>query len=321
MSTDQTKRLERLEKLSWLADVPLFIDETQVARFHDAVVRPEYQLTKILENVSEEKLSELQGSLGVDTKGKFSLPAYLQLLGLKADAEVGAKAGGELKRSSGSKQSEARELATIVSPERQLEDLTAYYLLHHRDRIIFDDGPFAGESVPEKKWFHESAGVTNKVPRALAFLDLPEGVRLIPTAAEFANGKIVLLYKTLHQRLTDESGGPKEKYPDDLTKDSPTLLKERKEYWSSFNNRFDPRKAMVVVEEAASENGRLNWIDFRLPLSLEGDTLHLHICPEGRYSAGTFGYNFVTRGFKHGLRLVGTLKSEPDMNVLAVYEK
>jgi hypothetical protein len=144
---------------------------------------------------------------------------------------------------------------------------------------------------------------------------------LIPTAAEFASGKIVLLYKVLHQRLTGETGGPKERYPDDLKNDRPTLLKERREYWSSFDKYFDPREAMVVVEDAASENGRLIWIDFRLPLSDAGDTLHLHICPEGKYSGGVFGYNFVTRGFKHGLRLVGTLKSEPDMNVLAVYEK
>ena len=40
-----------------------------------------------------------------------------------------------------------------------------------------------------------------------------------------------------------------------------------------------------------------------------------------RFSLGYFAYNFIKRGFKHGLRLVGTLKSEPDMNVLAIYEK
>jgi hypothetical protein len=35
-----------------------------------------------------------KGSLEVDAKGKFSLPAYLQNLGLKVDAELGGKAGG-----------------------------------------------------------------------------------------------------------------------------------------------------------------------------------------------------------------------------------
>jgi len=209
----------------------------------------------------------------------------------------------------------------ILSSERQLEDLAIYYLLHHRDRIIFDDGPLDGSLAEGKQWFDYDAGITERVPRALAFLDLPRGIKLIPTAAEFTNGKVVLLYNLLHQRLTTETGGPKERYPNDPTKDEKILRAERREYWASFDNRFDARKAMAVIEEAASENLRVSWIDFRLPLSDQGDTLHLHICPGGRYDAGVFGYNFVTRGFKHGLRLVGTLKSEPDMNVLAIYEK
>jgi hypothetical protein len=32
--------------LSWLADVPLFIDEDQVARFYDAIVHPRVVVTK-----------------------------------------------------------------------------------------------------------------------------------------------------------------------------------------------------------------------------------------------------------------------------------
>jgi hypothetical protein len=46
-----------------------------------------------------------------------------------------------------------------------------------------------------------------------------------------------------------------------------------------------------------------------------------HVCPAGKYDTGVFAYNFIKRGYKHGLRLIGTLKSEPDMNVLAIYEK
>jgi hypothetical protein len=49
--------------------------------------------------------------------------------------------------------------------------------------------------------------------------------------------------------------------------------------------------------------------------------MHLHIAARGRYETGAFGYNFITRGFKHGLRIVGTLKSEPDLNVLAIFER
>lgn len=318
---DAKQRLARLNKLSWLADVPLFIDETQVGRFHDAVLRPDYQLTKVLQNASSEKLKELKGSLGLDGKGKVSLPAYLQVFGLNADVEATGKAEGGLTRSSKYGESEGREYVTIISAERQLEDLTTYYLLHHKNRIIFDDGPLEGVLTAGTEWFHYDSGIVRAVPRAIGFLDLPEGIKLIPTAAEFTNGKISILYKTLHQRLTGETGGPKEQYPSDLKDGLPALRKARKDYWTSFDRYFDERKAMIVIEEAASENGRINWIDFRLPLSSEGDTLHLHICPQGKYDAGVFGYNFVTRGFKHGLRLVGTLKSEPDMNVLSVYEK
>jgi hypothetical protein len=78
---------------------------------------------------------------------------------------------------------------------------------------------------------------------------------------------------------------------------------------------------MLAVEAAATQHGRIHWIDYRLPLTQDGDTLHLHICPAGKYDTGVFAYNFIKRGFKHGARLVGTLKSEPDMNVLAIYEK
>ena len=78
---------------------------------------------------------------------------------------------------------------------------------------------------------------------------------------------------------------------------------------------------MVAVEESSTKNGRIRWIDYRLPVTQDGDTLHLHVCPGAKYDTGVFAYNLIKRGSKHGLRLIGTLKSEPDMNVLAIYEK
>ena len=56
-------------------------------------------------------------------------------------------------------------------------------------------------------------------------------------------------------------------------------------------------------------------------VSGEGDTLHLHFAPGEQYATGDFGYYLIARGYKHGLRVVGTIKAEPDMNVLAIYEK
>jgi hypothetical protein len=52
-----------------------------------------------------------------------------------------------------------------------------------------------------------------------------------------------------------------------------------------------------------------------------GDTLHLQVCPSGKFDTGTFAYNSIKRAYKHALQLVGTLKSDPDMDVLAIYDK
>ena len=78
---------------------------------------------------------------------------------------------------------------------------------------------------------------------------------------------------------------------------------------------------MSEIEKSGTKNGKIRWIDYRLPLNDEGDSLHLHVHPFEKYDTGDLAYNFVKRGFKHGIRIVGTLKSEPDMNVLAIYEK
>jgi hypothetical protein len=96
------------------------------------------------------------------------------------------------------------------------------------------------------------------------------------------------------------------------------------EYWGSFGNYFSAhgsREAMGTIEDAASKHGRISWIDFRILLSPEGESLHVHVTPEGGMTAGTFGYNFVRRSYSHGTRIVGTVKSGPDLNVLAIYER
>lgn len=76
---------------------------------------------------------------------------------------------------------------------------------------------------------------------------------------------------------------------------------------------------MQVLEQSC-EIGRIGWIDFRILFNDKGDTAHLHIVPAGAYYAGTFGYNFVHRAYRYGCRIVGSLKSGNDVNVLAIYE-
>jgi hypothetical protein len=151
--------------------------------------------------------------------------------------------------------------------------------------------------------------------------------RLIPTAAEFVSGPIVPLYqelKTKHEAT--RAKGPSEEAPPDYPepkkgRSADDLRALRAGYWRWFADNFSATRAMVTVESAATEHGRISWIDYRLPLTNEGDTLHLHVCPRGKYDTGVLAYNLIKRGFKHGIRLVGTLKAEPDMNVLAIYEK
>src|SRR5262249_7857362 len=112
-----------------------------------------------------------------------------------------------------------------------------------------------------------------------------------------------------------------DKYPEPEASESAEKLRDRRRvYWSVFREHFSATKAMIAVEQAAGA-GRIRWIDYRLPITDRGDTLHLHCCPGGHYDTGVFAYNLIKRGFKHGLRLVGTLKSEPDLNVLAIYDR
>jgi hypothetical protein len=66
--------------------------------------------------------------------------------------------------------------------------------------------------------------------------------------------------------------------------------------------------------------GRPRWIDYRMTLDT-GETLHLHLVARGDYDTGIFAYNLIRRGQRYGLRIVGSLKSQPALNVLAIYDK
>ena len=47
-----------------------------------------------------------------------------------------------------------------------------------------------------------------------------------------------------------------------------------------------------------------------------GEVLHLHVVAHGDYDT-----NLIRRGERYGLRIVGSLKSQPALSVLAIYEK
>lgn len=303
--------------LAWLADAPLFLDGRQIERFYDAVVRPTHVEGATSITISESDEGTVTTKVSGEGKLGFGGGLFQTLFGGSAEA----KAGGEAGRADKEATAEGRQTQwlPIHTPSRQLEQLLFTYRRYRPDRLL-DLAPGHTEPLFDP-------AVAAELPRALVVLNLPglaeadarklPATKFVPTAAEFDKG-IVPLYAKLRR----ENGEDPPRYPDFTPSKSKKDLRElRRDYWRWFDEHFNPSRAMRVVEEAAAEHGRLRWIDFRLPLTADGDTLHLHVCPAGEFDTGVFAYNFIKRGHKHGLRLVGTLKSEPDLNVLAVYEK
>jgi hypothetical protein len=303
-----------LKRLWWLADSPLFIDEQLVTGFYDAVVRPEFELQgKTIGEISERTRSLL---LGGTAEASLGLPSFLSVLGPKA------KVTGKLERNAiqSKKGSEEFEWKTVSTPGRKLEDLVAVYVGEQRfqDRLLFLECPkseintLAGANLD----FATFSEANNSFPRSLVFLEVKPGAIIIPTMCEFSGGGLEPLYEGLIKQLwSSDSGAPS--YP---SESSAAASEERRKYWNAISERYDSRKAMEVLENAMKDGRKLDWIDFRLRLNQEGQTLHLHVCPKGRYSAGTFGYNFIRRGNRRGVRIVGALKKGPDLNVLAIFE-
>ncbi|MDY3551366.1 hypothetical protein R5W24_000442 [Gemmata sp. JC717] len=304
-------------QLLWLADAPLFIDSEQVSRFHDAVVAPQAKEGATSVQQAKGKKQSTTGKATSQAKGTVGSAGFLSWF-LRADAEVqaGGEIGGTLEWNQGDQVS--TQWTPIDSAQRLLEQLITTYLSLVPERLLFCEPQNFNQLL--------TPAVARELPRALVLLDLPGqadaekigslGTILIPTAVEFVTGQVV----TLFDKLKFSAGNPPD-YPD-KQESAVALLAKRAEYWRWFQSNFSARVAMKLVEdEVSSAKSRIQWIDYRLPLTPEGHSLHLHLSPSGKYDTGTFAYNFIKRGYKHGLRIIGTLKSEPDINVLAVYEK
>ncbi|MEZ9540147.1 hypothetical protein AB4160_18415, partial [Shewanella sp. 10N.286.51.B8] len=184
--------------------------------------------------------------------------------------------------------------------------------------LLIEDFNLETGTAPE--WYPEFSKRVPS-PKPLCFFELPAKTCLIPTAAEFDDGTVAPLFIDLREALTTDDGRPSNKYPEiqDVTNEE-ELLQKRKEYWDSYSKYYCATKAMQCIEAAAKKHGKIKWIDFRLPVAASGETLHLHIVANEEYHTGTFAYNFVKRFYKHGGKVVGMLKAEPDLNVLAIYE-
>jgi hypothetical protein len=283
------------DALLWVKDAPLFIDDDNLGRFYDAVVRPAFKEDVPFKlKISEGQKKDLQAKLG--TKGKLGLASWLSSI-LNADVEVSAE--GQLSKGSTFGVEQEVTFEPISTPQRQLVQLMVFYALNQPARLMVGgiDGPL--------EW--QRTGSIAAVPRGLAFIDLPPETKFIPMAAEFSNGKVV----TLFDKLRDGS--------DALP--PPFEHEKKKEYWRWFAANFDATRSIEAIESASAANGKIEWIDFRVPLNSQAEMMHVHLEARGRYFTGALAYMIVRRSIGHGLRLVGTLKDGPDINVMALYEK
>jgi len=294
--------------LAWLADAPLFIDKEQVAGFYDAVVRPEGRRAKTVISLEryEGQTTKLEGAVEGEISVSTLITTLLPFLDVRAKVSAGAgheQAGSETR-------GETIELHPIETPQRQLVQLTLHYLtnLPKRMKVVAD---------PRQPGWHEQEFIS-ALPRALVFVDFPEGTTFVPMAAEVDKGKIV----TIYDQLRGPGGeSPPTSYPERHSyATDQECSAARTDYWSWFESNFSPKRAMETVETVIASGGRIQWIDYRVPLPRR-HPLHLHVCGRGQFDTGTFAYNLIMRGFDHGLRVVGTLKSQPDLNVLAIFEK
>lgn len=307
------------QTLAWLADAPLFIDKQLVGAFYDAVVRPEFEEATI--TLSTEKMKSLKASIEAEAKIEVKPWEWIKMLLPFLDAKVEAKVGGKIDGQLDKKDEKTVELRRISTPQRQLVQLALHYEAHFSKRIAV-----VSEDFSNPFWAKDT--FISEIPRALVFFDFPPETRFIPMAAELNKGNVI----TVFDRLASTLGGAHDKpppYPDSLPRVSPkALAKRRKAYWGWFRDHFSPNAILNILEQEIARNeGRIRWIAFRVPLGdktsplYDEAPLHLHICGREEHDTGVFAYNLVGRGFKHGLRVVGTLKSEPDVNVLAIFEK
>ncbi len=281
-------------QLLWLADAPLFIDADRVNNFYDAVVRPYMRPRTIVSEQSNKKAIDVKTEFGLSGEvdsGQLikALSGWLPQLKLSTDGKLSG--GGNYETSS----KVARTWEVIETPQRQLEQLCLHYVVFQRERLCVSTTPFDEADWKQQEWI-------SKVPRGLVLLDLPAGTKMLPTFAEFA----------------DEG-------PQKLLTDAPLVNGElsskapQETDWNAVFNRFDAQQCIEGIEGAGKS--RIDSIDYRVRLpGTSGETLHLHLEPKGGFPTLTFAYSMVKRTEKHGLRLVGTMRSGPSMCVLAAYE-
>jgi len=223
---------------------------------------------------------------------------------LKAEAGMEARKAATQIRQDG----QSITLQPVDSAARQLVQLSLHYLVNQPERIcvVNQDTPFPGA---------EAIAVS---PRMIAFVDIPAGTRFLPQAAELNDGQVITFFSPLAEKLKPDDGTLPVAYPESTTTDAGR--RQRDAYWHWFADHWNADKAVQVVEDVIGAGGRPRWIAYRVIFGT-GEMLHLDVTARGDYDTGIFAYYLIRRGERHGLRIVGSLKSGPALNLLAAYDK
>jgi len=306
-----TLRTNDLSFFWFLVDAPMAMDTLLIERFHDAVIRPESIIKSESESTADKWIT--QQRLGAEGKGSGEVPFVVKLA---------LKGKFEHRETQEDAASLSRQLEIPRTPERLLEEIVAFYLLNFPDRVLRVDPVstkvFTADSETEQKYEILDETCAKPGPRPIVLIDAPKLTKIMPIAGEFMNGKLDVVYDSLILALST-ADAPLRRFARGMDQD------KKAERWKELADRFDASTAMQVLEDAArrNDNARFDWVDFRMAWGSEGfpSPLHLHMVPNGRYPTGVFGHAFIRRAFSNGVRIVGTLKSGGDINVLAIYER
>jgi hypothetical protein len=273
------------------------MDSQQISVFYDAVVGPAFRTVEL--QVSASQTEQLERSAA----GRLNagLPALFPWLKIGADVEARWAAAR------GRQDGQSITVQPIDSAARQLVQLSLHYLVNQPERIcvVSQDNPLP------------CAEAIDASPRMIAFIDVPPGTRFLPQAAELNDGRVVTFFSPLIEKLQRDGTLPVA-YPDSTATDAGK--RQRDAHWNWFADHWNADKAVKVVEDVIGTGGRPRWIGYRMIFGND-TTLHLDVSARGDYDTGVFAYNFIRRGERYGLRIVGSLKSQPALNVLAAYER
>ncbi|MBA1184139.1 hypothetical protein [Stutzerimonas stutzeri] len=298
------KRLAKWRQLWFVVDIPLFIDSQAIEKLHDALSRPEFETTSRKQSSTAARSKEFQDDLTLS--GETGLAPFMK-------ASTSAKFSQ--KRSTSNSQTLDLNQEANRSTEMRFEKIINFYAHNYPERIFWAENDLSkvidtnGNSLT---WQEVSTLIAEPAPRPLIVFDLSKGSKLIAMAAENTKGELKEIYKDYIRELPNGDQIPTYS----------SAPENSKSYWEKLEEHFNPTIAMRSVENSTKDGTRIDWIDYRL-ISKAANTvisIHLHLSPKGEYNTGTFAYQTVRRGFKYGIKIVGTLKQGEDVNVLAIYE-